>query len=386
MSQPSWKFVTNLGDSSPLEYGGYFLYEDTTGAYGFEAELLEEPTERELDDARWTVRHVCLDRCKLQRSEDGASVYLVSHRYEPCWPHPLASYAEWFARDLDGVASAIGSTREELEEQLCSEDGALRAQAYRAIADTHGWDNFDSEPLSLTLAEVEKRYVDGELGANYRPADAVILKAEHLRQGAYSARAVFCRNAGSYGADAKPGDLIEFAYPREDGSSGQRSFARVLGRVDASSEGECKAVTAWLAVVELAMGGTCAMVRWIDPARVSRVAREIPRAMLEWFFAEKLPMLPTVLKLNGLGSLSNSYIGKYKDKCERCIVEHGLFDADRPCTHAAKVCVRCSKPFHENGKERSTHDGDGIDGIDDEADADHDPVAIEDVELPGSDE
>ena len=35
MSQPKWEYVANLGDTSPLEYGGLFLYRDTTGVYGY---------------------------------------------------------------------------------------------------------------------------------------------------------------------------------------------------------------------------------------------------------------------------------------------------------------------------------------------------------------
>lgn len=43
MSQPVWKYLGNLGDRHPIEYGGLFVYKDTTGVYGFEMEKLEEP-------------------------------------------------------------------------------------------------------------------------------------------------------------------------------------------------------------------------------------------------------------------------------------------------------------------------------------------------------
>jgi hypothetical protein len=323
------EFIANLGDSSPLEYGGYFLYRQENG--DFEAEKLDEPTECELDDpeARWTVRRVCLDRCKLQRSEDGASVYLVSFKYDPAtYSHPLPQYEAWFAKHLSAVASYIGSTREALEEQLCSADGRERALAYQAIADTEGWDNFDSYPLELSLEEVEIRYVKGELGEGYYPADAVALKAEYLRPAMYSARKVHCPNAGAYGAGAGFGDLICFTYPSSPGDH----IARVLARVDARSDGpEVKACIAWLAIVEIILPSGSAMVRWIDPAWVTACG-SVPKDMLAWFFQEKLPGLPAVFKLNGLGALSNHYIGKYTGECERCIVEHGIFGG-RPCTH-----------------------------------------------------
>ena len=41
MSQTVWKFVTNLGDASPLDYGGLFVYIDETGVYPPEMERVE---------------------------------------------------------------------------------------------------------------------------------------------------------------------------------------------------------------------------------------------------------------------------------------------------------------------------------------------------------
>jgi hypothetical protein len=159
MTQPKWKFIDNLGDADPLENGGYFLYHDETGVYGYEAELLQEPQENE--PKKWTVRRVCLDRLKLYRHED--TLYLVSEKYDPSWPHPVSMYVEWFAKDLASVAETMGTTREELEQDFCSEDGRVRARAYQCVYDYHGWDNGDAYPRTLTKAEIKKRYTDGEL-------------------------------------------------------------------------------------------------------------------------------------------------------------------------------------------------------------------------------
>lgn len=43
-NQPSWKLLTNLGDVTPLEYGGAFLLVDETGVYDSELVVWEEPT------------------------------------------------------------------------------------------------------------------------------------------------------------------------------------------------------------------------------------------------------------------------------------------------------------------------------------------------------
>lgn len=58
----------------------------------------------------------------------------------------MPSYVEWFAKDLAGVASSVGSTREDLIEALCCPDAQTRAVAYEAIGGYHGMINFDQYP------------------------------------------------------------------------------------------------------------------------------------------------------------------------------------------------------------------------------------------------
>jgi hypothetical protein len=43
-NQPSWKCICNLGDATPLEYGGAFLMIDETGVYDPELVVWDEPT------------------------------------------------------------------------------------------------------------------------------------------------------------------------------------------------------------------------------------------------------------------------------------------------------------------------------------------------------
>lgn len=151
MSQPIWRFIVNLGDASPLDHGGYFVYEDTTGVYGFEAERIEPN-----DNGTIEVHRVCLDRLREVREND--RLYLVPYKYEKTWPHPLSAYVEWFAEDLESVASYVDRTLEDLREALCSADGIKRAEAYRAIYDYQGWVNGDESPMTLTRSEAKKRY------------------------------------------------------------------------------------------------------------------------------------------------------------------------------------------------------------------------------------
>lgn len=179
--QPEWKFIANLGDRDPVNHGGLFLYEDATGVYPAEMERLERENDR--DDSKFQVHRVVLDRCKEVQSERDKP-YLVSHDYDPSWPHPLPQYEEWFAEDLAKVADSMDTTESELRDQLCSADSKERANAYRCILDYHGWENEDSDPLTLeSIDDVEDRYTDGEVDKR-DPDDRLreALEAEHPEQ------------------------------------------------------------------------------------------------------------------------------------------------------------------------------------------------------------
>lgn len=155
MSQPKWEFVTNLGNASPIDYGGYFLYRDTTGVYGFEAEVLQEPPDCD-KKKRWTVYRVCLDQYKIVKKD--YTEYMVPMGYDDTWTHAIHQYAPWFQGGIHAVAECLGTTGEELLEALCSNDGKKIAWAYQCLGSFHGFENFDSDPLILKRSEVEERY------------------------------------------------------------------------------------------------------------------------------------------------------------------------------------------------------------------------------------
>lgn len=146
--QPIWEFIGQLvGDEDPLERGAVFIYRDRTGVYEEEVQFLTP-----MIDGTFHVYRFPIGRLRLV---DG---YLVSRRYRAFWPHPLERYDEWFHRDLGEVASSIGTSKEDLERRFTVENPLQRASAYEAVAEHFGWENFDSYPLRLTLAEVKKRF------------------------------------------------------------------------------------------------------------------------------------------------------------------------------------------------------------------------------------
>lgn len=139
--QPTWKFVANLGDATPLVHGGLFVYVDETGVYPPEMERVELLC----DDTAWEVRRVVLEPCTYING------VLSDNSFHP-------DRAAWFADELESVASCMGYTASDLALQFCSPDPLERAQAWRAVLDYFGWDNGDSYPLELSADEVANRY------------------------------------------------------------------------------------------------------------------------------------------------------------------------------------------------------------------------------------
>ena len=150
MSQPDWKYRANLGDTNPLDHGGFFVFEDKTGVYPPEAEILEVPED---EDGEYTVYRFALEPCTYI---DGV---LSDNKYHPECP-------AWFASDIEDVSRSVGNAVEELIECLCSTGTLSRADGYRDLIGYHGPQNFDNYPLTLTRKEANARYADlgfGEL-------------------------------------------------------------------------------------------------------------------------------------------------------------------------------------------------------------------------------
>ena len=134
-NQPQWKCIANLGDVSSVDYGGYFVYIDETGAYEAEAEYLYAPDDDDAPEG-WEAYRIVLDRLT---------------------PETLAS--EWFADDLPLIARCVDINVNNLRRDLCDADPIVRAEAYRAIGEYHGFADFDSDPwTSHDRDEVEARY------------------------------------------------------------------------------------------------------------------------------------------------------------------------------------------------------------------------------------
>lgn len=180
-NQPVWKFLDNFGDANPIDHGGFFIFEDTTGVYAPQAEVLEfdEYYEKTEDDdfdhieddedfdeqednfGKWTVHRFDLTKCTLT---NGILSDNSSHpEYEVWWHNHDAEHKARHGYDeysnFCKIAEESGMTPEELEEMFCSDDILIRAQAYRMLLGQHGIQNFDQYPVEFTSRkEIEARY------------------------------------------------------------------------------------------------------------------------------------------------------------------------------------------------------------------------------------
>jgi hypothetical protein len=152
-NQPKWKLIAQMGDASPLEYGGHWVFQDTTGIYSCEAEKLIIQHESKGEFKYFAYRY-CLDKCRMIQE------YLVSANYNKTWQYHVSRYDEWFHHNnnFEALASYIDKTSKELETLFCSDNPIDRAIAYEAIGDYFEFENLDSYPLIMTKSEMKKRY------------------------------------------------------------------------------------------------------------------------------------------------------------------------------------------------------------------------------------
>ena len=120
------KLIANLGDASPFEHGGYFIYDNGDGTYTghyWDGPDEDEPTE--------------------------------VFRFDI--PEDVFADLSWV--DLKPVASFVGSTKEKLDRAGRSGDVRTRAWAVRDAGSYHGFHNLDDYPEKYyTRDELERRY------------------------------------------------------------------------------------------------------------------------------------------------------------------------------------------------------------------------------------
>lgn len=135
--QPEWEFAGNIGDASPLDYGGGFVYRDKTGVYPPEVHFWHEREPR----GKFKVYRFQCEECFYNGG------ILSDNKYHK-------DSAVWFADDL----SSMGFDPEEMIDAFLSSDPMKQAFAWKSVGRHWGYENLDSCPDEYTLAEMEIRY------------------------------------------------------------------------------------------------------------------------------------------------------------------------------------------------------------------------------------
>ena len=147
--QPRWNTIYNTDYSR--------LLEDLSGVYDGELEIAQE-----VDDAptkeRFILYRFSLPQLEVVRNGRLVTKNIAESDRRGTLPHHISQYEEWFEKDLAKAANSIGVDRAYLVRLLTSSDLRDRAEAYEIIGGYHGFDNFDSYPLTLSVAGLNKRW------------------------------------------------------------------------------------------------------------------------------------------------------------------------------------------------------------------------------------
>lgn len=147
--ESAWVIIHNFGDVNILDNDCALLTQERSDAKQVPTYYLDywQPNTGRL----WTVE---VERMVLHNFQliNKRTFDMLSKRLR----HPLeiGVYVEWFDDKLDLVESYSGISITKLREMFCSEDIVQVAKAYKAVADTYGWDEFDQMPLEMTKQEI----------------------------------------------------------------------------------------------------------------------------------------------------------------------------------------------------------------------------------------
>lgn len=142
--QPSWQLIANLGDVHPIDYGGYFVFRDTTGVYPAEVAVLEPQGDDDADG--WEIYRFVLEKCTH------VAGVLSDNRFHP-------ELSAWFACDLHRVAESCDVTQDSLIALLCSESEIERAYGYGILGGFYGYHEFDHYPRKFSDRQSVEEWV-----------------------------------------------------------------------------------------------------------------------------------------------------------------------------------------------------------------------------------
>lgn len=136
-NQPSWHCIANLGDVTPLDYGGAFVLIDKRGIYCPELWIYDADEK--------TLSTVLLELCTRCPSDENSVSDNRFHADSPAW------FGN--AEDLESIAATSDMSAYGLRDCLQSACPVERAHGYLAVISHHGIENFDQYPDKYTRKE-----------------------------------------------------------------------------------------------------------------------------------------------------------------------------------------------------------------------------------------
>ena len=145
--QPIWEYITNLGDSNPIDYGGYFIVKDNTCIYPPEAIKLISESDS-VDNNKWTIYRFILEKCTYIDN------ILSDNKFHP-------THSAWFSTEtrLNDIASYHGINKIELINMFISHNIVENAKAWESIGNYFGFHELDNYPLQFTNKKELKSYL-----------------------------------------------------------------------------------------------------------------------------------------------------------------------------------------------------------------------------------
>jgi hypothetical protein len=150
-NQPSFHCIANIGDATPLLHGGAFVLVDKRGCYDPELLVLQpEGSDRYGDPTSWKRFTILCERLTAIKGQEGEYIALSDNPFHV--DHPA-----WFGteKDLQSLASFIGTSVQELVLEATSSNPVHRARFYQRLFDCHGPVNFEAEPEEMSRKEAK---------------------------------------------------------------------------------------------------------------------------------------------------------------------------------------------------------------------------------------
>jgi hypothetical protein len=156
-NQPSYWCIANIGDADPYEHGGAFVLVDRRGIYCPELVTVES-----FDDSGQRIVHnIQLERLTIVKSTKPVAEHEVHKANGWIGVSDNRFHTDtraWFGirSSLRQVAACIADKDvDSFISDLVSSDPITVAFAYKALADYHGYANFDEYPNTVSAEKAE---------------------------------------------------------------------------------------------------------------------------------------------------------------------------------------------------------------------------------------